>query len=118
MEKNRPSPKRQKIAFCLPSFRFGGGERVMVDVANWTAAQGYEVDLVVLSPLGQYQAQVDPRIRIVPLRSPRLWLAIPSLMRYLWRERPGVMLALDEGCHIAAFAARALVGARTRIVIR
>ncbi len=90
----------------------------MVDVANWTVEQGHQVDMVVLAPVGQYKDQIDSRIRVVPLRSPRLWIAIPSLMLYLWRERPKVMLALDEGCHIAAFVARTLTGARTRIVIR
>jgi glycosyltransferase involved in cell wall biosynthesis len=113
-----PTNKSQRVAFCISSFRFGGGERVMIDLANWAAERGIPVDLVVLSRVGQFEGQVDPRVRVVSFNSARLLPGVLSLTRYLIRERPRVLIALDEACHIAALMAKTITRVSTRIILR
>lgn len=109
---------KKKIAFCLASFRAGGGERVMIDLANAFAERGYIVDIVVLKTVGNFATQVNPAIRVVSLDARRLILSFPKLVIYLQREQPEVFIATDQFTHILALFARRLSGAQTRIVLR
>lgn len=108
----------QKIALCISSFRAGGGERVMVAVANALAARGRQVDLLVLKPVGPYAEHVDSRVRVISLDARRMIFSLPKFVSYLKRERPSVVMALDEYTHILSLAARKLSGSDTRIILR
>ncbi len=108
----------KKITFLISSFRAGGGERVMVDLANGFAERGYAVDLVVLKPVGQYKEQVNPRVRVVSLDAGRMIFSLPKLVSYLRQTEPDVLLALDEYTHLLALGARALSGTQTKIILR
>lgn len=107
-----------RITFLVSSFRAGGGERVMVDLANSFAGRGYSVDLAVLKLVGQYAAQVDPRVRVVSLDAGRIIFSLPKLVVYLRRERPETLLALDEYTHLLAIIAKRISGVQTKIVLR
>ncbi len=113
-----PIKQRSKIALFIPSPRIGGGERVMVDLANAFALRGYPVDLLVLNPEGHFAAQIGKNVRIIPLRARRVILSLPKLMQYLRHERPDVLLALNGHTHLLALVARVLTGVQTRIVLR
>lgn len=106
------------IALFIPSPRIGGGERVMVDLANAFAQRGHKVDLVVLMESGQFSSQLDPNIRVISIHARRILLSLPKLISYLRRERPSVLMALDQYNHLLALAARYLSGTNTRIVLR
>lgn len=107
-----------RIAFCISSFRAGGGEKQVIEIANAFAARGHTVDLLVLKPVGQYKEKVDARVNVVSLDAGRIIFSLPKLIFYLRRERPEALLALDEYTHLLALMARILSGARTRIVLR
>ncbi|KND49395.1 MAG: Glycosyl transferase, group 1 [Parcubacteria bacterium C7867-008] len=108
----------KKIAFLISSFRAGGGERVMITLANTFAARGYNVDLLVLKPVGQYAEHVDERVNVRSLDRRRMALSLFPLMRYMKEEKPETLLALDEFTHLLALAARYLTKSDTRIVLR
>ncbi|MBX4216111.1 glycosyltransferase, partial [Candidatus Parcubacteria bacterium] len=108
----------KKIAFCVSSFRAGGGERMLVDLANEFSRRGYGVDMVALSNVGEYSDQLDPSVNKVVLKARRMFLSLPGLIRYLSRERPIAMVTLDEHTSIYALIARFLSRAPTRIVPR
>lgn len=110
--------RRESIALLISSFRAGGGERVMIDVANQLARTGHGVDLLVLKPVGQYESQVDTRVRVVSLDARRIILSLPKLMKYMTHERPSTLLALDEYTHLLALIAKRVTGVPVRVVLR
>lgn len=107
-----------KITFLVSSFRAGGGERVMVDLANSFVARGYNIDMAVLKPVGQYATQVDSRVRVISLDAGRMIFSLPKLVAYLRRERPESLLALDEYTHLLAIIAKRMSGVQTKVVLR
>lgn len=107
-----------KFAFLVSSFRSGGGEKQMVEMANAFAAQGYTVDLLTLSLSGNFRPRVDPRVRLVSLSRGRMLSSLVPLVRYLRRERPVAILALDSYTHLLALFAKSLSGSDVRVVLR
>ncbi len=108
----------KKIAFVLSSFRAGGGEKQLIEIANAFVARGHTVELLVLKPVGALSAFVDPRVRIISLDRGRMAFSLIPLIRYLRREQPSAMLTLDEYTHVLSIVARALAGVETRVVLR
>ena len=86
------------VAFYLRLLYGGGAERVMVNLMHGLVDQGIKVDLVMNTASGPYLDQVDSRVRIVNLQTPRLLLGLPKLAGYLRREKP---TALISGLHYA-----------------
>lgn len=72
-----------KLAIFIPNLRFGGAERVVIDLANFWSSNGFEVDLVVFDLSGEYSSQVSPKINLVNLNSGRMLTAIVSITGYL-----------------------------------
>jgi len=108
----------RKIAFLLSSFRAGGGEKQLIEIANAFVERGHRADILVLKPVGQYESHIDPRVRVISLDAGRMLFSLPKLIAYLRNERPDVLLGLDEYTHLLAIVARAWSGAPTRIVLR
>jgi glycosyltransferase involved in cell wall biosynthesis len=109
---------KKHIAFYISSFRPGGGEKQMVEIANAFANRGHFVDLLVLKPVGQLQDAVDPNVRVVTLDAGRIIFSLPKLAAYLRKEKPETLLSVDEYTHTLALTARALTGVKTRIILR
>ena len=106
------------VAFFLSSFRAGGGEKQLIEIANAFVEQGHKVDILVLKPVGQYESHIDPRMRVISLDAGRMLFSLPKLVSYLRREHPEVLLGLDEYTHLLAIIARRVSGAPMRIVLR
>jgi glycosyltransferase involved in cell wall biosynthesis len=112
------SNQTNHIAFCISSFRVGGGERVTIDLANEFARLGHSVDLISLQDAGEYRNQIDPQVRLIVMQARRMFLSLPQLVRYLKRESPEVLLANDEHTQLYSILAKIISGAPTRIVGR
>ncbi len=108
----------KKLAFCISSFRAGGGEKQLIDIANAFARQGHVVHLLVLKPVGHYAPHVDANVVIVSLDGGRMLFSLPKLVRYLRGEQPTALLALDEYTHVLSVVARIIAHVDTRIVLR
>lgn len=106
-----------RLALYLPSLRGGGAERVMVTLANAIAERGYTVDLVLAEATGAYLAEVSPRVRVIDLKSSRVVISLPRLIRYLRRERPVAMLSAMGHANVIAILAQKLAGVKTRMVV-
>ncbi len=109
---------KTKIAFFARTIGGGGAQRAMVRYANGLAELGYDVDLVVLEARGGFNAEVDPRVNIVPLKSSRLAFSIPSIASYLRQHRPDTIMSTEAACNIVTILGRQLSGVRTRVVVR
>jgi glycosyltransferase involved in cell wall biosynthesis len=106
-----------RIALYLPSLRGGGAERIMLTLANAFASRGLDVDLVLAGATGEYLSEVSPDVRLVDLRASRVMISLPALVRYLRRERPGILLSAMSQANVIAVWARVLSGMSTRMVV-
>ncbi len=113
-------PTNKKIAFFISSFRAGGGEKQMVELANTFAARTSstggkpQVDLLVLNPVGQLATTVNPSVRVISLRRSRMLSSLSPLIDYLKLEQPNVILAADEYSQLLALVARRYVVFRNK----
>ena len=104
------------IAVFLPSLRFGGAERVAINLAGGFAGLGVPTDLVAVSGQGEFAEQIPPGVRLVDLGASRVMLSLPALVAYLRRERPVALISFMDHAGIVALWARRLSGTSTRII--
>ncbi len=111
-------PSDGKIALFMPSLGGGGAERAMLDVATGLAHRGMSVDLVLVRAEGQYLELAPECVRIVDLRCHRIAASLVNLLRYVKRERPGVLLATIEAAELVALLAKVSFARSVRVVVR
>jgi glycosyltransferase involved in cell wall biosynthesis len=81
------------IAIVLPTLLTGGAEKASVNLANALCRMGRQATIVLLSRSGPLATLLDADVEVRNLgRSPAV-LAVPSLKRYLRRNRPAAMFA-------------------------
>ncbi len=110
--------QNKKIAFFISSLRAGGGEKMMVDLANAFAGDGVNIDLVVMKSEGALGTQIDSGVNLVDLKVGRILGAIPKLVEYIKREKPLSIMALDEYSHLILLFAVRKSGETVRVVLR
>jgi len=113
------STKRAKhsISILLPDLRGGGAERVAVNLANSFVRRGETVEMVLLSAMGEFLPELDPRVRVVDLNVGRMRSALFPVTRYLRHARPAALLACMWPLTVIAVWARALSRVPTRLIV-
>lgn len=106
-----------RVAIFVSSFRGGGAEGAMVQLANELVTRHLDVDFVVLQDAGPWRAKVAPLVRIVDLRAPRVAKSITPLVCYFKSSRPDVFLSNVTHLNIAAVLARRLSGTTCRLML-
>lgn len=109
---------RKKIALFLGSLHGGGAEKVMVNLAEGFVSRGYDVDLLLIKAEGPYLSLVPDQVRIVDLGVTRMRYCLPSLVRYLRREKPDTMISSMGGANLFAIIANIITKLPNRLVIR
>lgn len=108
---------RERIALFMPGLAGGGAERIMLTLAEGLADRGYDVDLVVTNAKGPLADAIPESVRLVNLGAARIITSLPSLVRYLRRERPVAMLSAMAPANCVALWARALARISMRLVV-
>ena len=106
------------VALFLPSLRGGGSERVMVRLAQGFANEGLQVDLVLANAEGPYLKELPQAVRVINLKSRRVFYSLPGLVRYLRREHPKAMLSTMTHTNVIALWGKKIARSSTRLVIR
>ena len=109
------SPKK-RLAIFLPELLGGGAQRVMLNLAQGIAENGYSVDLIVSKAIGPYLAEVPKSIRLVNLKSSGVVASLPALMSYLYKEKPEVLLS-SLHANIIAVVAKMLLRFPGKVVV-
>lgn len=117
VREGRPREAGLHAALFMTGLAGGGAERVMLTLADELSRRGVSIDLVVTHSRGPLRQDIPEDVRLVDLQSPRIILALPSLMRYLNRAKPTVMLSAMAPANVVALVARSLVRAATRLVV-
>jgi len=96
----------------------GGVEHMMCNLMQGMVELGVDVDLIRIKASGGHVARIPPEVRVIDLNRATSLLALPALVRYLRRERPGALLAAKDRAGRVAVLARRLAGVDTRVGIR
>lgn len=114
----------RKIAFHLNSLEQGGAERVVSNLANQFAKEGYEV-LIATEWSGENEFQLDPKVRRVHVglkdqdesknRIAKILLRIQYLHDFMKKERPDVLIAFTRKPNYRALTAG--IGTNVPVVI-
>ena len=106
-----------KIAIFLMDLGGGGAERVMINLAGGFLDLGMEVDLVLVKAEGPYLSKLSPNINVVALNCSRLISSLPSLITYLRKNRPSVLMSALEDTNLVALWARKLANVTTQVIV-
>ncbi|TCL59418.1 glycosyltransferase involved in cell wall biosynthesis [Kineothrix alysoides] len=106
--------EKRKIAFHLNCLEQGGAERVVSNLANQFAKEGYEV-LIATQWYGENEFQIDERIRRVHVglteedekksRAMQFFLKISHLKAFMKEEKPDVLIAFAQRANYRALMA-------------
>ena len=125
----RANRGRRHIAIYIYGLSGGGATRRTLTLAGGFAKAGHRVDLMVVDAEGPLASDLPDGVRLVVLNSVLIRLAGRKrrrrikassfvLARYLWRERPDVLLSAANHVHLTAVIAARLSLAPVRVVLR
>jgi len=105
---------QRPIALFVPTLQCGGAERVIVTLANNLSAQGYRIHLLALDVNGPLRSEIEQQVEIINITGSRALFCIPSLILYLKRNKPEVLLStmnhlniiVTFSCMLAKFSGR------------
>jgi glycosyltransferase involved in cell wall biosynthesis len=96
--------------------KFGGAERVALNLAAAFSDEGYDVDVLLMSAEGELLPQARARFNVIDLKCSRTWKLPGLLAAYLRRERPAALISSFWKLNLCACIAR-LVRPRTRLAL-
>ena len=82
-----------KISIVLPNLKFGGAERLHLNLAEDWAHRGHEVEFILMRKEGEFLSLVSEQIGIVSLDADRLRNVVFPLTKYLRKSRPDHIIA-------------------------
>lgn len=100
----------------MPSLKFGGAERVALNLASAFYDDGYDVDVVLMSAEGELLPQARAKFNVVDLKCSRTRKLPALLASYLRRERPAALISSFWKLNLCACIAR-LARPRTRLAL-
>lgn len=113
-----PSSQTEKplVALFSPTLGGGGAERVLVNLAHGLCERGFRVDVVLALSKGEFLLDLPKSVRVFDLHASRVVRSIPSLAKYLRRQRPYSLLAFQDHASVAAIWANLIAHTDTKIV--
>lgn len=107
----------ERLAVMVASLARGGIGKMRTHLINRFSELGHRVDLLVGDPTSPYMDRLHPAVRVIDLGTTNAITGIPSLARYLLRERPGTLLTQRIRVNVLALRTRKLVHSRTRVFV-
>lgn len=83
----------KKIYFVLPSLNFGGGERVIVNIANNMDFEKYKVKIISLRNGNDLDSSINEKIEVIKFNKSRVVVGIMDLMKYLKKDIPDIIFS-------------------------
>ena len=96
------------VAFVLSSLKFGGGERVALNLAHAFKDRGLQVSILLMSYEGEFLNEACSHFNVVDLCCDRTWKLPVKLAAYLRREQPDALISSFWKLNLSACLARML----------
>lgn len=96
------------VALLLPSLKFGGAERVAVNLAKALKECGMEVDLLLMSYEGEFLDEAEKNFNVVNLKCNKTYKLPYRLLAYFSKQRPNVLLSSFWKLNLCACLAKML----------
>ena len=81
-----------KISIVLPNLKFGGAEKLHLNLAEDWCKRGHKVQFVLMSKDGEFLSLVPDKIEVISLRVNRLRSVISPLVSYFRNYQPDIIL--------------------------
>lgn len=112
------SPRHMpRVAVFTSSITGGGTEKSVLWLAQGLAEAGFLVDLVVANDFGDHEVVTSSKVNLLALRKPRTLASLPSLIRYVRRNRPEVIFSALDAANVVSLLSVNLAGVRTKTII-
>lgn len=111
-----PEAPSLHVALLLPSLKFGGAERVAVNLARALSALGVTVDMLLMSHQGEFLAEAERYCQVVDLQCDRTYKLPGKLLSYFQMRHPDVLLSSFWKLNLCACLAR-LLHWRTKVLL-
>lgn len=105
------------ISIFLPTLLIGGAEKALVALANQLSAEGWRIELVLMTNKGPLAKTLGPAVALFDLRCASFRAATWALARYYVSREPSVILTSLYATGLAALAARLISRHRPKILI-
>jgi glycosyltransferase involved in cell wall biosynthesis len=105
------------LAVLLASLAQGGVGKMRTHLINRFCELGHHVDLLLGDPHSPYMDRLHPHVRVIDLGTSNAITGVPALARYLWREKPQVLLTQRIRVNVLALRARNLIRSDTRVYV-
>lgn len=112
------SLSRKKILFVIPSLSGGGAERVFSTLLDHLDRSQFEIHLALLDVQASGSQEIPPDVLIHHLKYSRVRRALPGLVKLVWKLRPDALLSTLGHLNLALIAARPLLPARIKVLVR
>lgn len=82
-----------KVALLLPSLKFGGAERVALNLAKALKETGAHVEFLLMSMEGEFLAEAQSHFTVVDLKCNKTYKLPGRLLTYFIKQRPDVLVS-------------------------
>lgn len=108
----------QRIGLLFATSGHSGVDRVVKNLLPEFGSTPHAYDLLLIPRHGPYVENVPSNIKVRRLPALGKDTVLPSVLWYMWRYRPDVMLSANHKLNRAALMARHITGVPVRIAIR
>ncbi len=110
-------PEDTGVFFFIANLKVGGAERVMIELANEFARKGYPTTFVMCEATGSFLPDLSPDVKIVDLKQPNTWFALPAFLRAVNKYRPKAVISALELNNLISIIARPFSGVHYKTII-
>lgn len=100
----KANPK--KWALLLSSLKFGGAERVALNLAKALKETGVQVDILLMSKEGEFLAEAEKDFQVIDLGCDKTYKLPGKLLGYLLKQRPDALVSSFWKLNLCACLAR------------
>lgn len=109
---------KKKITIFLPSLEHGGAENVYVNLANFYCHQNFKVDFLLTKKKGPLIKRLNSKINIVDFDQTKTIKSIFFLLKYFFKNKPGIFLTALHNSNIAASISHKIAGSKSVLVLK